>query len=375
MGRALTRPPMSPTLMRAASEMRHTKDLSHMLEEEHKRLTAKNAVRTGRAITPLYNAGGVHISAALHKLKENAGPTNITLIDSRYLGTVQDKRVVYEPFRHPFVLLEEASYTFAAVYKEYPPSETGQCTYPMVHFGSQEYHCPWVSRHTGPNQGHPALEIPKTRDKPVLVVTQRHRGAKAIRTLAQHRARTEQLSANRSNYVLKGLGKAPLPPIHNSSTKMPADRPRPGFCECCYEKYTHLERHVKNDSHRRLVCNADFYRSVDRVVWTLTRPLAMSQVIATGSQCQPREPPLSPAKSVISSIPARIKSIPLKNITNQMLPISPADVPVAPVRTTNKGLDVVDIGSDSPIYSSPSLKRRRSQRLVGRPRTSGKFVL
>jgi hypothetical protein len=84
---------------------------------------------------------------------------------------------------------------------------------------------------------------------------------------------------------------------------------------------------------------------------------------------------LSPAKSVISSIPARIKSIPLKNITNQMLPISPADVPVAPVRTTNKGLDVVDIGSDSPIYSSPSLKRRRSQRLVGRPRTSGKFVL
>lgn len=399
---------MSPILRKAAVELPHSKDLSHLLAEE-KRLGLAGVVgRAGRAITPLYNAAAgalsANLTAALSKLKAEGntavvaggaltGPQNPPEIpnvadqnpntSTRHLGTIQDKKVTHEPFQHPFILLEESSYTFAPVYKEYSPSSQELCTYPMLNLDAAEFHCPWLSRHQGCSR--PIAEIIPVVHQPVLVANHnKHRAAKTVRTLAQHRAVTEQVVINRPKAIPYGLGKAPLPSVNTIKTSKPTvERARPGFCECCYEKYSNLEKHLRQDSHRRLVSNTDFYRSVDRLVWQLVRPMVSErgckEDLNSGNlESQERIksfiqniPPPSPAKSVASALPVRIKSIPLKNITNQIpLPIPP---PAKPLQTA---MDPIDVGSDSPIYSSPSLKRRRSQRLVGRStRISTKFAL
>jgi hypothetical protein len=221
----------------------------------------------------------------------------------------------------------------------------------------------------------PQPHIPAAPSKPVLVPAgQKHRVAKTIRTLAQHRVHTEEQARNRPKLTLKGLGHAPLPPIAAPVRTNPTgERPRPGFCECCYEKYSNLEKHLDRDTHRRLVCTGEFYRSVDRVLATLVRPAAKYSYEENLSQ--PLDAPPSPAKSAVGMHPMRIKSIPLKNITNQIpFPVNNATKPIA---VHAMAMDEVDVGSDSPIYSSPSLKRRRSQRLVGRSsgRATARFVL
>lgn len=326
-------------------------------------------------MTPLYNAGtgAVNLFNNPNGFRANREPpvTNAP-VEGRLLGMIGDKKVIYEHFRNPFVLLEEVTHNFAPVYKEYPPNATEMCTYPMLHFGSQEFHCPWLVRHSGPQNLAQPL-IPAAMSKPALVpASQKHRVTKTIRTLAQHRAITEQQISNRPRFLLRGMGSAPLPPIAGPVAKASAaaERPRPGFCECCYEKYSNLDKHLHRDTHRRLVCTGDFYRSVDRVLNTLLRPAAKYSH-EENNMSQPLNAPPSPAKSVASVFPIRVKSIPLKNITNQI------PIPLHLNKPIVHAMDEVDVGSDSPIYSSPSLKRRRSQRLVGRTssRSAPKFVL
>ncbi|PJF18797.1 hypothetical protein PSACC_01401 [Paramicrosporidium saccamoebae] len=367
------RPPMSPSLRRAANELNHSRDLSHMLAEEKRRGAAAPIARGGRVLTPLYNAGTGAVNLFNQQNRTNREPPVVVApIEGRLLGSIGDKKVVYEQFRSPFVLLEEITHTFAPVYKEYPPNATEMCTYPMLHFGSHEFHCPWLVRHSGPQQL-PQPHIPTAPSKPILVPAgQKHRVAKTIRTLAQHRVLAEEQAGKRPKLPLRGMGQAPLPPITGSvRANATGERPRPGFCECCYEKYSNLEKHLNRDTHRKLVCTGEFYRSVDRVLGTLIRPAAKYSYEENLSQ--PLDAPPSPAKSVVGMHPMRIKSIPLKNITNQIpFPVNNATKPIAA-----HVMDEVDVESDSPIYSSPSLKRRRSQRLVGRSsgRATARFVL
>lgn len=390
------RPPLSPTLKKAIPELKYTNDLSHMLAEEKRLGVAAGTMnRPARGLAPLYNAaaGAVppnQLQAALQRLKAEpaaesnaAGPlmplTNVQ-VGPKLLGVIGEKKVIYMPFKHPFLLLEECTHTFAPVYKEYAPityadsSTHTVSTYPKLCVGSQEYHCPWINRHHGPEKDK-TLIIPPPSSRPILVSHAKNRVAQTIRTLAQHRSNTEKRIQMRPRMSPRAVGRAPLPAIgFHGTPKQQPERPRPGFCECCYEKYSNLEQHIKAENHRKLVSNSEFYRTVDRVLWTLMRPAA--RVVpqqADGSPVSQREAPLSPAKSVASGnhLP-RVKSIPLRNITNHM-----SHAPAAPaIPKPVQDLDIVEIGSDSPIYSSPSLKRRRSQRLVGRStRFSGKFVL
>lgn len=340
------------------------RDLSHMLAEEKLR----EAPRGTRPAMPLYNA---NVAGGSNTLKKKVSGYDFVSARSQnyFLGVLGDRNVYYESFRHPFVKLEEITRNYASVHKEYAPNSTEMCTYPMLHFGSQEFHCPWIVRHSGPeNMRQPLIPTMSLQSKPVLVpLSDKNRVAKTLQRLLRHRAPDHH---NATKVSLRGLGRAPMPPLATPGSKVqaPPERPRPGFCECCYEKYSHLERHLSREPHRRLVCSGDFYRCVDRVLITLSRP-SICCGPSPEEENYSQSLLLSPAKSVASTIPMRVKSIPLKNITNCL----PSPLPVMKP-TAAPQMDVVDVGSDSPIYSSPSLKRRRSQRLVGRPRT-GKLVL
>ena len=424
-------------MRKAAAELKISQQpLAHFLAEERRQGVAMALTRTTRA-APLYNAaaGGsvatlsataaaVSKSSFWARLKANErGPTGpvpppphhpaVTPLSpprpdpageesSRLLGTLGDKKIVFEPFKHPFLLLEEITHTFAPVFKEYAPGPEGAPAFPILNLAAPEFYCPWGGRHhmkhVGENQQAMAAMMVVAAKSPVLVPsasTTRHRAAKTVRTLAMHRSNYLQTVQNRPRAVPKAVGLAPIPTIIAQNTPKAAERPRPGFCECCYEKYSNLERHVKGEAHRKLVSNSEFYRVVDRVLWTLARPLARPETTEQHSPVSQRTTPLSPAKSLNNAsgqLPLRVKSVlPLRNITNQIPPSAVAAKPPYTGAAIGLTLSVPALAGDveqamlgiheaesseSPIISSPSLKRRRSQRLVGRAaRIPGKFVL
>lgn len=49
-------------------------------------------------------------------------------------------------------------------------------------------------------------------------------------------------------------------------------RARPGFCECCCEKYSDLEKHVKEPLHRQFALQSDNYEGIDNFLNGLKRP-------------------------------------------------------------------------------------------------------
>lgn len=50
-------------------------------------------------------------------------------------------------------------------------------------------------------------------------------------------------------------------------------RARPGYCECCCEKYSELEKHVKEPMHRQFAQQSDNYEGIDNFLSSLKRPV------------------------------------------------------------------------------------------------------
>lgn len=383
----ITRPPLSPTLRKAAEEVHYGKNLSHMLANERRATQAMApGNRGGRTITPLYNSAAVQAKANPSGGLNGISPTR-SGVTSKLLGILGDKKVVFEAFLHPYMMIEELFQNYAPVFKEYS-SEEGHNTFPYLNVRSDEYHCPWVGK--SPKGLLPAIHNHQEKSPVLVPRPDPHRAMRTVRTLAQHHTATTTAIANRAPLRLRGLGLAPLPPLTavgattaaNSHSRH-ADRKKPGFCECCYEKYSQMEKHLALETHRKLVTSTDFYRAVDKVIALLARPIRLPSPSRRhhSDEDDIALTPISPAKSIpAAGTVARVKSIPLKNITN-LPPTAPTAVPgAAPLVKPMAALDI-EVGSDSPIYSSPSLKRRRSQRLVSRfgggapSRSASKFVL
>ena len=382
------RPPLSPTIRKAAEDLQKDKDLFGMLAAEKRYGASVSTIRGGRAITPLYNSAANYIPPIVQATvipataANNCGggddepqmvdtKSNSLFAFSKILGTVGDKKIVYKAFQYPYIMIEEITHNFAPVHKEYTPlsEEVEYNTFPFLNLQSQPYHCPWSTRSV---RDQPILAI---KPAPVLVpMSNRNRVEKTIRSLEKHWHSQSATAASRPKPQVSGLGHAPLPQLTGVVAKRTdekeKERTKAGFCECCYEKYSCIAKHVALESHRKLVCSSEFYRTVDKVIESLVRPPAHNeQTIITAAAVQA---PLSPAKSTVGSSGSRIKSIPLKNITN--LSAQPSLAP--PNKSCVAHMDLLDVGSDSPICSSPSLKRRRSQRLVGRAtRFTGQFLL
>lgn len=60
-----------------------------------------------------------------------------------------------------------------------------------------------------------------------------------------------------------------------------AHRARPGFCECCCEKYSDLEKHVKEPVHRQFALQSDNYEAIDNFLGGLKRPYKAEYLLAS----------------------------------------------------------------------------------------------
>jgi hypothetical protein len=60
----------------------------------------------------------------------------------------------------------------------------------------------------------------------------------------------------------------------------PQPRIKPGFCECCCEKYSDLDRHIRTESHRQYAQDSDHYEGIDKFLGTLRRTLRPDFLLA-----------------------------------------------------------------------------------------------
>lgn len=483
---AHARPPLSPTLKRAAEEC-GCRNLGHMLAEEKNKANASMA-RLGR---PLYNtAGGTPSLSKTNRSaivgQSYAGTSNGISTTGRIIGYANERKVIHLPFSHPFIVLEEANHAYSPVYKEYQPDPSGRNSFPTLYWVSPEFHCPWIFpriANVDPDQiiaANMEIKIPCEPRRPrhsqvPMVLDAEDKSLASICRQDLLKSSKKHLLAikarsNHSVQSVKGLGLAPVPNIPKNAlsasggrkssvnaTTVPitsgndktTHRPRPGFCECCYEKYSNLEAHVASSSHRNIARSEETYRVVDRVIASLVRvPLdtlhksagvqALSVVqeknaglkrptngsdtellFQNVAQNNHAVSPVSPAKSNKASneltmvqrqtfvgftANPSLATIggPLRNITNHTPGLNYRSLkfkenmksssyktnvldPLNAAKPENmrKSLDLmyrrdneekpdaaetvlIELGSDSPLYSSPSFKRRRSERLSGR---------
>lgn len=174
-----------------------------------------------------------------------------------------------------------------------------------------------------------------------------------------------------------------------------AHRARPGFCECCCEKYSDLEKHVKEPVHRQFALQSDNYEAIDNFLTGLKRPykaeyLLSSYKAANESQISINEnsfidtsliqnSPISPTtttshvttarnytttkKSKQSIVSKRIKMI-ANTTTSSYLDEEDAEASGVVEVLTATNTAVTTAKGEVNYISSPSCKRRKSFKLV-----------
>jgi hypothetical protein len=94
-------------------------------------------------------------------------------------------------------------------------------------------------------------------------------------------ATTTTTTATTPKQPVSNLRKQPSPVEERKREKSAAvHRARPGFCECCCEKYSELEKHVKEPMHRQFAVQSDNYEGIDAFLGTLKRTLKADYLLA-----------------------------------------------------------------------------------------------
>lgn len=157
-------------------------------------------------------------------------------------------------------------------------------------------------------------------------------------------------------------------------------RARPGFCECCCEKYSELEKHVKTSFHRQFALQSDNYEGIDAFIGALKRTIRPEYLIsaykatAVGPNGDPL-PPKSPISPSPSTTNTSVVTVPRNYRSNKKMKQSLVTNRLN-MRTTSScrssSLDEEDAAAGSgtgstavqALLSSPSCKRRRSHRIA-----------
>lgn len=361
---------VSPTLHRYANVTRK-RDLSQYLEDERKKgkgPTAPTAAATGRGITPIYAAAAQVGSLVLPKDATAIvlDPNNTTK-EHPNLNTEKDpKKPYFRAFEHPFILIDDLALLHAPIWKEFGPdalktSKSGE-PWPVLHWHCPVGYCPFV-------------QPPTT--KTISPVSHHH----------THHQQQQQLAAKASRGITT-RSKAHTVPVEESvmaqvvpkprpkrSVVLNANRARPGYCECCYERYSDLSKHVSSLFHRQFALEDKNYADLDRLLLQLQRkPLQSSDIVVSSNIDLPQNSttllrsPIS-QKSSISDCNGSIgrnytanKRAKQTQALKEFKPFNMADKENA---VENCGGNVVQTPSSAlpAPPTSPSFKRRRSTRI------------
>lgn len=208
------------------------KNLNDCLAEEQKMTTKHKPSR----LTPFYGGNNI-INNCNPKVTTNIKAAVTPPTTTATPSSSKSKVPHFQPFGHPFMLIEEAGLCLASIYKQYEPTYSGRSTYPQLYLNTVPTHCPFVfSRtHVRPADEPAAVPVPQVEEKKVDVENVPPKAAEAENNTVvspNHAAQTprtkSKLLAKRSYQAAELNKKAYVP------------KPRPGYCECCLEKYEDL---------------------------------------------------------------------------------------------------------------------------------------
>jgi hypothetical protein len=311
---------LSPTLHKAAS-LSKKRDLQYYLAEEKNIRCIKKPVGTN--------------SQSVNTNKKISIPTiTRTLVPNvPKPGVEETNPFEYRVFAHPFVLIEDNDLRYSSVYKEYEADIKG-ITYPVFYWNSQPGHCPFVL----PNN-------------PVFPVNRPLPSTPGPTVTAPFKNTTSKLGMTTRSKTLKKSPIAGRIVIKKQVYSVTSNKPRPGFCECCWDRYSDLDQHILEADHRSYALDPRNYRELDCFLLDHERP-------PLHPPCVTRSP-VSPAKSLSAS---QSKENLLASPFN-VCPVGRNYTEPKNKRQSVQALFEREASLDSPsladVFSSPSVKRQR----------------
>lgn len=241
------------------------RDLLQCLEEERR---TSNKLKPAR-MTPLYAAAQTNAAAAAQAgLTPTVGPTGkITTAVKPATGSAQkpSKQAHFKQFTDPFVIIEEGDLYLAPIHKQYPMTQSGRVSFPVLRWEGSAPHCPFCytmrPREDGkywsdllvdllPPPAAPQPEVAATEQAQVVVTVHGKEDRKAVPKVPNKRASFGGDPAKRKDFSPKA---------------------KPGYCECCFEKYEALRPHILTTKHRDFASCAANYGAVDVLLARLAR--------------------------------------------------------------------------------------------------------
>jgi hypothetical protein len=211
------------------------KNLNDCLAEEQKMTTKHKPSR----LTPFYGGNNI-INNCNPKVTTNikAAATATPPTTTATSSSSKSKVAHFQPFGHPFMLIEEAGLCLASIYKQYEPTYSGRSTYPQLYFNTVPTHCPFVFSRTHARAADEPAVLPvaqvdeiakKAVDENVPPKAAEAENTVVSPTQAAQTPRTKSKLLAKRSYQAAELNKKAFVP-----------KPRPGYCECCLEKYEDL---------------------------------------------------------------------------------------------------------------------------------------
>lgn len=234
---------LSPTLQKAASVTKK-RDLQQYLEEEKRRQQSRNNKSKTSILRTTKNTPSHH-----HQHQQ----------EDAQVGGMDIKE-----FTNPFIMIEDSEYRYAAAYKEYEGGDGNIIKYPIFYWNSAPGHSPFILP-TNPT-------FPINRPVPLA-------------ELSCPGMTTRSKAARKST-----------PSFRRPTYSVTTNKPRPGFCECCWEKFSDLDQHVTTGKHRIYARNSEHYLNLDLLLEQYKRPELLN-----ARRLPALKEPISPAKSFAAS--------------------------------------------------------------------------
>jgi hypothetical protein len=357
---------LSPTLHRYANVTKK-RDLSQYLKDEKKK--GKAVVGNGaRGITPLYtavaqNGGLVHGAANPPNPGTNAAPDDA-------------KKPFFRAFEHPFVLIDDIALLHAPIWKEYGPealksSKSGE-PFPVLHWTCPLGYCPFVLPPATAMAPSPQAVAGKgsrgvtTRSKAAALdahltrIPEYSRPSKSrLQQIVQQQQQQQQHQHQQQHQafpqpkpVQRGKGKR--------ASALSANRARPGYCECCYERYSDLSKHISSLFHRQFALEDKNYAELDKLLGVLMREptvkVVLEEEVDTSSSKALLRSPIS-QKSTDCAASSAGRNYTASKRAKQTMALKQ----FKPQNNDDADADKENNNWDVP--TSPSCKRHRSNRL------------
>lgn len=246
------------------------RDLLQCLEEERR---TSNKLKPAR-MTPLYAAAQTNAATAAATTQAGMTPHagtagKITTAVKPTSGSAQksSRQAHFKQFADPFVLIEEGDLYLAPIHKQYPPhpkqeKQPDRVSFPVIRWESSAPHCPFSysarAREDGKYWSDLLVDLTPRLPRPLPVPAIETK--QKVTVTVKDDKKTAKVPNKRASF-----GGDP------AKRKDFSGKPKPGYCECCYEKYEKLRPHIITTKHREFATCAKNYAAVDDLLSRLIR--------------------------------------------------------------------------------------------------------